>query len=48
MAHIPVNVTLSRWFIKKRGRASGFALIGAALGGLVFTPLTASLVESLG
>ena len=48
MAHIPVNVTLSRWFIKKRGRASGFALIGAALGGLVFTPLTAALVESLG
>ena len=48
MAHIPVNVTLSRWFVKKRGRASGFALIGAALGGLVFTPLTASLVESLG
>ena len=48
MAHIPVNVALSRWFITKRGRASGFALVGSALGGLVFTPLTASLVESLG
>ena len=48
MAHIPVNVTLSRWFVKKRGQASGFALIGAALGGLIFTPLTALLVETLG
>ena len=48
IAHIPVNVTLSRWFVKKRGQASGFALIGAALGGLMFTPLTASLVETLG
>lgn len=48
MAHIPVNMTLSRWFIKKRGRASGIALVGSALGGLVFTPLAASLVESLG
>lgn len=48
MAHIPVNVTISRWFVQKRGQASGFALIGAALGGLIFTPLTAWLVETLG
>lgn len=48
MAHIPVNVTLYRWFVKNVAEPSGFALIGAALGGLVFTPLTASLVESLG
>lgn len=48
LAHIPVNVTLSRWFVRKRGRAMGIAMIGSSVGGLVLTPLVAFSVDSLG
>ena len=47
LAHVPVNVTISRWFVRKRGRAMGAAMIGAPVGGLIMTPLVSSLVESL-
>ena len=29
LAHVPVNITISRWFARKRGRAMGTAMIGA-------------------
>jgi len=48
LAHIPVNVTISRWFVRKRGRAMGIAMIGSSVGGLVLTPVVASSVDSLG
>ena len=37
-------VTVSKWFIRKRGRAMAFVTIGVSLGGLVITPLATYLV----
>ena len=48
MAFVPVSVTVFRWFVKNRGRALAMTLIGMPVGGLVFTPLTATLIERLG
>ena len=48
MAHLPVNVILAHWFDRYRGRATGIALLGPALGGLLFTPLLSLLVETVG
>ena len=48
LVHIPVSITVFRWFVKKRGQALAMALIGMPLGGLVFTPVTAFLIERLG
>ena len=48
LAHVPVSVTVFRWFVKKRGQALAIALIGMRLGGLIFTPLAALLIERLG
>jgi len=39
MAFIPVSTVLARWFIRKRGRAIGFAMVGIATGGLVLAPV---------
>ena len=48
LVFVPVNVTVSKWFVKKRGQAIGMALIGMPLGGLIFTPLTALMIETVG
>ena len=48
LAHVPVNITISHWFIRKRGRAMGAAMIGAPVGGLIMTPLASSFVECVG
>ncbi len=48
LAHVPVNIVISRWFTRKRGRAMGTAMIGAPVGGLLLTPLVSSGVEWLG
>ncbi len=45
LAHVPVNITISRWFTRKRGRAMGTAMIGAPVGGLLMTPFASSCVE---
>ena len=48
LAHVPVNITISRWFARKRGRAMGTAMIGAPVGGLLMTPFASSCVEWVG
>ena len=48
MAHVPVNILMSRWFNNLRGRATGLALIGAPIGGLLFTPIVSVLVQNFG
>ena len=42
---VTVGKAVSQWFVAKRGRAMGVALIGAGLGGLVLVPLTGFLIE---
>src|SRR5262245_47438045 len=42
---VTVGKVVSQWFVAKRGRAMGVALIGAGLGGLVLVPLTGFLIE---
>ncbi len=36
---VPVSSLLARWFIKRRGIAIGFAMVGISVGGLVMAPL---------
>ena len=45
LAHVPVNIVISRWFARKRGRAMGTAMIGAPVGGLLMTPFASSCIE---
>ena len=39
-----VGKVISQWFVAKRGRAMGIALVGAGAGGLVFVPLSGVLI----
>ncbi len=48
MAHVPVTSILTHWFDRYSGRATGIALLGPPLGGLLFTPLLSLIVESVG
>ena len=45
LAHVPVNIVISRWFTRKRGRAMGTAMIGAPVGGLLMTPFASLCIE---
>ena len=45
LAHVPVNIAISRWFTRKRGRAMGTAMIGAPVGGLLMTPFASACIE---
>jgi OFA family oxalate/formate antiporter-like MFS transporter len=47
-AYVPVVGTVQRWFVKRRGLASGLAVSGIGLGTLVMPPLTALLIEIIG
>ena len=40
MGHMVTNVTINKWFVKKRGRAIAFSGIGSNLGNVIMTPLT--------
>lgn len=44
----PVLSTIARWFVKKRGMATGIAKVGVGLGVLVISPLAGWLVSSYG
>ena len=44
-APIGASTVSARWFIKKRGRASGIVFLCGAIGGLVFTMLSAQMIE---
>jgi MFS family permease len=46
--NLVVNVTVSKWFVEKRGRAVGVAAMGVSFAGVVLTPLTAVLIETVG
>ena len=45
---IPTAHSVSDWFEKKRGRATGIMMVGVGLGGLSIAPLTRVLIDRLG
>lgn len=44
----PAGPIISYWFDRRRGQALGFATAGIGLGGLVFAPLVALLIDAFG
>ncbi len=45
---VPVGVIVANWFDRRRGLALGFTTAGIGLGGLVFAPLAALLIDAVG
>ena len=45
---IPVSSVLARWFVRRRGTAIGFAMVGIAAGGLVMAPLVGLTISEWG
>lgn len=45
---IPGMTIVARWFTRQRSKAIAYASTGLSFGGIVFSPLSASLVQSLG
>ena len=48
MGGLVVNVTLSKWWVEKRGQMIGFAAIGASLAGMLMPPLMTVVVDEFG
>ncbi|TAJ19679.1 MAG: MFS transporter [Dehalococcoidia bacterium] len=48
VGNLVVNVTMSKWWVEKRGRMIGFAAMGVSLAGVVFPPLMSFLIEDFG
>lgn len=42
------SVTLSRWFVRRRGRALSIAFLGTPAGIFIFAPLTQFLIDAVG
>src|SRR5271163_2340270 len=47
-AYVPAIGAVQRWFVKRRGFASGLAVSGIGVGTLVMPPLAALLIATLG
>ncbi len=47
-ALIPGTTIVARWFTRRRAQAIAYASTGLSLGGILFTPLSVQLIESLG
>ena len=47
-SYVPVLGAVQRWFVRRRGFASGLAVSGIGVGTLVMPPLTSFLIEALG
>jgi MFS family permease len=45
---LPTQTLISRWFVKRRGRAMGVTAVAGALGAMVWMPLSSRLIEALG
>jgi MFS family permease len=47
-AFVPALATVQRWFVRRRGLASGLAVSGIGAGTLIVPPLAAALIGALG
>ncbi|HWH83663.1 MAG TPA: MFS transporter [Burkholderiaceae bacterium] len=47
-AYVPVLGAVQRWFVRRRGFASGLAVSGIGVGTLAMPPLAAGLIEAVG
>jgi MFS family permease len=47
-SYVPALGAVQRWFVRRRGLASGLAVSGIGVGTLVMPPLASSLIEALG
>jgi len=45
---VPINMLITRWFIKKRGLAMSIANTGLSVGGVILVPLASHLIIHLG
>ena len=48
LSYVPVVGAVQRWFVKKRGFASGLAVSGIGVGTLVMPPLASHLIGTIG
>lgn len=48
VAVIPGTTLVARWFNRQRSRAIAYASTGLSLGGIVFTPISVTLIQRLG
>ena len=48
LSYVPVVGAVQRWFVRRRGFASGLAVSGIGVGTLVMPPLSAWLIHALG
>ena len=48
VGNLVVNVTLSKWFVEKRGRVIGFSSMGVSFAGVALTPFATALVDDVG
>ena len=48
IGNLVVNVTISKWFVEKRGRVIGIAAMGVSLGGVILPPVLTPIVDEYG
>ena len=48
VGNLVVNVTLSKWFVERRGRAIAVAAMGVSLAGVVWPPLMTWIISEVG
>lgn len=48
VAVIPGTTIVARWFSRNRSRAIAYASTGLSLGGIVFTPISVTLIQNIG
>jgi MFS family permease len=48
LTYVPSIGTVQRWFVRRRGFASGLAVAGIGLGNLLFPPVASALIDAIG